>query len=121
MTILFDPLLFDGDIFDIGFIAVDPPRDWNPPLDLAKSSIIGQALRFMRLAPVPRHDPGSELLPALVDAHASASDDLLASADLVRADLSWLREVELVRFADDVASLTERGRDVAAGRAVFPG
>ncbi|MDP3926171.1 MAG: hypothetical protein U1E02_28150 [Hydrogenophaga sp.] len=47
--------------------------------------------------------------------------NIVASTDLVRADLMWLQEVELVRLKDDVASLTERGRDVATGRAVFPG
>ncbi len=46
----------------------EPPIDWAPPLDLAASAIIGQALRFLRLAPVARHDPASELLPALADA-----------------------------------------------------
>lgn len=46
---------------------------------------------------------------------------LVASADLVRADLSWLAEVELVRHQDDTAQVTERGRDVATGRAPFPG
>lgn len=46
--------------------------------------------------------------------------NLVASSDLVRADLMWLQEVELVRLKDDTASLTERGRDVAVGRAAFP-
>ena len=46
---------------------------------------------------------------------------LVVSADLVRADLSWLGEMELVRYKDDSAQVTERGRDVAQGRAEFPG
>lgn len=46
---------------------------------------------------------------------------LVVSTDLVRADLSWLHDVELVQTLDDVARLTERGRDVATGRAKFPG
>lgn len=46
---------------------------------------------------------------------------LVVSADLVRADLSWLAEMELVRCHDDSAQVTERGRDVATGRAKFPG
>ena len=58
-----------------------PPYDWAPPVDLAASGIIGQALRFMRLAPVARHDPTSELLPALVAAFDSAIDELLSAAD----------------------------------------
>lgn len=44
-----------------------------------------------------------------------------ASADLIRADLTWLQEMSLVRFDGRVASVTERGKDVARGRAKFPG
>lgn len=47
--------------------------------------------------------------------------NLAVSADLVRADLMWLEEVDLVRSKDDSAQVTERGRDVAQGRAKFPG
>ena len=47
--------------------------------------------------------------------------NLVVSADLVRADLTWLAEMELVRYKDDSAQVTERGRDVAQGRAQFPG
>lgn len=57
------------------------PFDWAPPVDLARSSIVGQALRFMRLSPVARHDPTSELLPALAQAFDSAIDELLSAAD----------------------------------------
>lgn len=46
---------------------------------------------------------------------------LAMSTDLVRADLVWLQEVGLLRVQDEVAQLTERGRDVAQGRAPFPG
>lgn len=58
-----------------------PPYDWTPALDLASSSVIGQALRFMHLAPVARHDPQSELLPALRTAFDDAIDELLSAAD----------------------------------------
>lgn len=44
-----------------------------------------------------------------------------ASADLVRADLTWLDEMGLCRWNGDLAKITERGRDVVAGRAKFPG
>jgi hypothetical protein len=47
------------------------------------------------------------------------------SADRVRSDLAWLKEQELVALdAVDrlqVATLTERGLDVAEGRAQVPG
>jgi hypothetical protein len=46
---------------------------------------------------------------------------LVVSTDLVRADVTWLADVELAQVKDDVARLTERGRDVATGRAKFPG
>lgn len=78
---VFDFALFDYRIFDTGFVEAQAPYDWAPPLDLASSSVIGQALRFMHLAPVARHDPQSELLPALRDAFDSAIDELLSAAD----------------------------------------
>ena len=46
---------------------------------------------------------------------------IACSADLVRADLSWLAEMGLVRWNGEAAQCTERGRDVAAQRAKFPG
>lgn len=46
---------------------------------------------------------------------------LVVSTDLVRADVTWLADVELAQVKDDVVRLTERGRDVAQGRAKFPG
>jgi hypothetical protein len=80
---IFDPAIFDFRIFDTGasVVPLQPPVDWAPPLVLAASPVIGQALRFLRLAPVARHDAGAELLPALTDAHDQATADLLAAAD----------------------------------------
>lgn len=46
---------------------------------------------------------------------------ITASADLIRADLTWLSEMGLARFDGRVASVTERGKDVARNRAPFPG
>lgn len=46
---------------------------------------------------------------------------LAVSSDLVRADLMWLTEMGLVKFKDDTAVMTERGRDVVFKRADFPG
>lgn len=46
---------------------------------------------------------------------------ITASADLIRADLSWLSEMGLLRFDGDAAQCTERGMDVARLRAGFPG
>lgn len=47
--------------------------------------------------------------------------NIAISADLVRADLAWLAEMELVQLTGDAAQVTERGRDVVNGRAAFPG
>jgi hypothetical protein len=58
-----------------------PGIDWAPPVDLATSSIIAQALRYMRLPPVARFDASAEVLVALPEAVASAMDDCLAVAD----------------------------------------
>ncbi|MGI8839746.1 MAG: VpaChn25_0724 family phage protein [Caulobacteraceae bacterium] len=48
-----------------------------------------------------------------------------ASRDLVRTDLAWLAEQECIRNADAgglaVATLTDRGLDVARGHAIVPG
>lgn len=46
---------------------------------------------------------------------------IACSADLIRADLSWLAEMGLVRWNGEAAQCTERGKDVAAQRAKFPG
>lgn len=46
---------------------------------------------------------------------------IVASADLVRADLTWLAEMGLALWNGEEAQITERGRDVAALRAKWPG
>lgn len=44
------------------------------------------------------------------------------SADLVRADLTWLHEMELARYrTDGTAQITGRGRDVVRKAAPWPG
>lgn len=45
----------------------------------------------------------------------------VATVDKVRAELLWLADVSLVQLAGDMATLTERGRDVVMDRAVMPG
>ena len=46
---------------------------------------------------------------------------LVATADQVRADLTWLKELGMVQYANDVASITERGREVVTGASKLPG
>ena len=47
--------------------------------------------------------------------------DKFRAANLIRADLDWLSELGLVKWNGEIAQCTERGRDVAALRAKFPG
>lgn len=76
------------------------------------------------------------LLRLLADAPGYAVNDSLAgsalrqcgfhaSRDQVRSELAWLAEQGLCRLEDvgglTVATLSERGRDVAEGRATVPG
>ena len=58
-----------------------PAVNWQPSLDLATSTIIGQAMRFMRLAPVARHDPEAEVLAALHDAYHQSLMECLEASD----------------------------------------
>ena len=46
---------------------------------------------------------------------------IAVSADLVRGDLTWLKEQGRVRVEHDTAQITERGRDVARRAAPWPG
>jgi hypothetical protein len=68
----------------------------------------------------PQFTANEFLLQAMLAGHGHS-----VSRDLVRTDLAWLAEQALVRFdaADKmgVGILTERGADVAAGRATVPG
>lgn len=111
---IFDFRLFDSALFDTGLVAIEQPYDDAPPLDIGLSPIIGQALRFMRLAPVARHDPGSELLPALSEAFDAAADNLLAAADWTFA--SSVVTLPPVNLPTDVAS-----DDRLSGTARLPG
>ena len=61
------------------------------------------------------------LTPTVLAEQLETVHGVNASADLVRADLTWLQEMGLARFDGHVASVTERGKDVARGRAKFPG
>ena len=115
MTAPFDPAIFDFAIFDTGpIIPAYPPYDWAPPLDLATSGIIGQALRFMHLAPVARHDPGSDLLPALRDAFDQSIADLLASCD-------WSFASTLAVLPPSALPMGGLSDDRLTGTAMLPG
>lgn len=61
------------------------------------------------------------LTPTQLRHELEITHNVVASVDLVRADLTWLDEVGLVRFNGNVAGITERGRDVVRGSAKFPG
>lgn len=64
-------------------------------------------------------DPSSTVTKLRTEMEAVHS--IACSADLIRADLGWLAEMGLVRWNGEIAQCTERGKDVAALRAKFPG
>lgn len=72
------------------------------------------------LADLPAYRSNSSVL-------ATAAHQLghVASRDQIRADLHWLAEQGLLTAEDHeavlVVTLSERGADVAAGRAIVPG
>lgn len=47
--------------------------------------------------------------------------NIVTSHDQVRGDLTWLAEQGFLRVLDDMAQISERGRDVARGNAPWPG
>lgn len=72
------------------------------------------------LAAAPGYAGNDSILRGALD-----SFGLAASRDTVRAELAWLDEQGLIQSNDlagvIVATITERGLDVAAGRAQVPG
>lgn len=50
-----------------------------------------------------------------------ATHGLVATMDQVRADLIWLAQLGMVQTAQDVATITEAGRDVITGASKLPG
>lgn len=46
---------------------------------------------------------------------------IVATLDQVRADLNWLGQISMVQFANDVATITEAGREVITGASKLPG
>lgn len=65
--------------------------------------------------------PGQALSVRALRTELENSHGQVASMDRVRADLDWLTDVELIRYRDELATLTERGADVIAQRARMPG
>ncbi len=72
------------------------------------------------LSEMPGYRANSSMLNAALDHYGHT-----ASRDQVKSELAWLAEQGLVKLEDIgavlVATLTERGQDVAAGRARVPG
>lgn len=72
------------------------------------------------LADMPAYRTNSYLLTTLLGKFGHEP-----SADQVKGDLAWLQEQQLVTVevveSVHIATLTTRGADVAAGRAVVPG
>jgi hypothetical protein len=72
------------------------------------------------LAGAPAYRANSSIIHS-----ATAEFGLHASRDQIKSELSWLSEQGAVKVSDvsglTVATLTDRGLDVAEGRAVIPG
>lgn len=72
------------------------------------------------LSELPQYKANSSVLVAALDQYGHSP-----SRDQVKTELAWLAEQGLVSCDDlgpvRVATLTERGSDVASGRAVVPG
>lgn len=93
----------------------------NPKKTFAERIVEDRRLVVLRvLAELPEYRANSSVLYAAMN-HFGHS----MTRDQVRTELSWLAEQGLL-FVDDagpvlVATLTERGQDVARGRAIVPG
>jgi Fe2+ or Zn2+ uptake regulation protein len=88
--------------------------------DYWKASLRLTLLRL--LAEQPGYQGNSSVLTQAADASAGFS----CSRDQVKTELAWLAEQGLVTTTETlpglvVAKLSERGGDVAAGRAIVPG
>ena len=90
----------------------------NKYADFLRQDLRLVALRL--LAELPAYRANSSVLTMALDRYGHA-----VSRDQVKTELRWLEEQGLVRIEDLdavlVATLTERGQDVATGRAVVPG
>jgi hypothetical protein len=80
-----------------------------------------QRLVILRiLVKMPSHRANSSVLTGALDRYGHSP-----SRDQVKTELRWLQEQGLIAIDDIsdllIASLTERGADVAAGRAQVPG
>ncbi len=72
------------------------------------------------LAEMPGYKSNSSVLTVALERYGHT-----ASRDQVKTELAWLRDQGMVQLDDMeavlVATLTERGSDVATGRAIVPG
>lgn len=84
--------------------------EWEQPRERRRRSSLLSTLAFEAALTVTR-----------LRGEMEAVHGIAMSADLVRADLLWLAEMGLIRWNGEIAQCTERGRDVAALRAKFPG
>lgn len=90
------------------------PREiWHAHLRLTLLRLLGE-------------QPGYRANSSILTSAADASAGFAVSRDQVRTELAWLAEQGLATLDEaipglSVATLTERGADVARGRAVVPG
>lgn len=65
--------------------------------------------------------PGQTLTARKLRDDLEAVHGQVVTVDKVRADLLWLADVDMVKAAGDVCTVTERGKEVVQDRAVMPG
>lgn len=65
--------------------------------------------------------PGQTLTARKLRDELEAVHGQVVTVDKVRADLLWLADVGMLQVAGDVATVTERGKEVVQDRAVMPG
>ncbi len=65
--------------------------------------------------------PGQTLTARKLRDELEAVHGQVVTVDKVRADLLWLADVGMLQAAGDVATVTERGKEVVQDRAVMPG
>lgn len=65
--------------------------------------------------------PGQSMTARRLRDQLEAVHGQVVTVDKVRADILWLKDVDLADGTADAATLTERGRDVFLDRTAMPG
>lgn len=64
--------------------------------------------------------PGNAMTARALRDDLEVTHNIAITVDVVRVDLIWLRDTGFVALVDDLARLTEAGRDVVMNRSELP-